>query len=174
MTPQNLLAESLLTSRDLLLRYLDGFDDSTRTATAPGCPNHVAWCLGHCALVANRFAEPLDRRSLPETEFIAGSNRGNARQFGTESICFASTPSPRAEDFPGLGRCRDIFSAGVDRLAAWLRSCESSRLETPVRFFPGLDIPPVAIVPRLVFHHGHHCGQIADLRRALGMKSIFA
>jgi hypothetical protein len=31
-----------------------------------------------------------------------------------------------------------------------------------------------SLLTRMVFHNGMHCGQIADLRRALEMKSIFA
>jgi hypothetical protein len=37
MTSQDTLAESILSSRDLLLRFLVGFDDDNRTKqTAPG------------------------------------------------------------------------------------------------------------------------------------------
>jgi hypothetical protein len=30
------------------------------------------------------------------------------------------------------------------------------------------------LASRMVFHNGTHCGQVADLRRALGIGSIFS
>ena len=44
------LAEAIGSTRELLVRYLQGFDDANATAQAPGLPNHAAWTLGHLAL----------------------------------------------------------------------------------------------------------------------------
>jgi hypothetical protein len=57
-------------SRDLLKRYLRGFDDSNSTLQAPGLPNHLAWTLGHLAINLHRTAERFDKQPLPASDFI--------------------------------------------------------------------------------------------------------
>ena len=57
------LAENVLQSRDLLKRYLAGFDDTNLTAQPGGpggLPNHVAWTLGHLAITMSRVIEKID------------------------------------------------------------------------------------------------------------------
>lgn len=174
MRAQDYLAETVLGSRDHFFRYLVGFEEADRIRTAPGLPNHAAWCLGHCALFMHRIAEKLDAGGLPDDEFIAGSGRGDARRYGTESVAFGSDPSAEPEGFPSLVRCREIFSSGTEHLAGAIRSLSDEQLNATVQFFPKYAAPAWHIVARMAFHNGFHAGQVADLRRALGMKSIFA
>jgi len=174
MRPQDYLAETVLGSRDNVFRYLVGFEESDRVRTAPGLPNHVAWCLGHCALVMHRIAEKFDGRSVPEADFVIGASRGDAMRFGTESVCFGSAPLLEGDAFPTLLRCREIISGGAGHLADAIRSLSDERLNADVQFFPSYTAPAWRIVARMAFHNGFHTGQISDLRRAFGMKSIFA
>jgi hypothetical protein len=174
MTRAEALAESILQSRGLLTRYLAGFDDSNHTATVPGLPNHVAWILGHCALTMHRAAEKIDGRSRLDGSFIEGAASGDARRFGTESVAFGSDPGQGSAVFPPLARCIEIFSDAADRLAGALRHASEDSLDELVPFFGGASLPRWSVAPRIVFHNGTHCGQIADMRRVLGMKPIFA
>ncbi len=168
------LAESVLASITLFDRYLSGFDDSSRIRTAPGLPNHPAWCLGHCAMTMHRAAERLGAEPvLPAGDFLVDAARGDAHRFGTESISFGSTPVDDPGAFPGLARCREIFHAAGDRLATTARAADHDTLARPTKFFGGMELPAWHAVPRAVFHNGMHCGQIADLRRALGLGSVF-
>jgi hypothetical protein len=181
MRSVDLLAESVLHSRDLFKRYLVKFDDSNHTKTAPGLPNHVAWCLGHLALTNNRFCEwlpggkadasgtPLN--GLPATDFIDGATSGDAERFGSESVAFGSNPNATAIVFPCFARCVEIFDASIARFAATVRRLSDSELLTPVPMFRGVTAPPYLLVARSIYHIGIHNGQIADLRRVLGMGS---
>lgn len=173
MTRRDALADSVLQSRGLLLRYLAGFDDTNHTRTAPGLPNHVAWILGHCAMTMHRAAEKLDGRAALEDGFVLGSMHGDDRRFGAESVAFGSDPGAIGP-VPPLTRCIEIFSDACGRLAAALRAASEERLDELTPFFGGMTLPRWSVAPRIVFHNGNHCGQIADLRRALGMPSIFA
>jgi len=174
MTRQETLAESVLQSRGLLMRYLAGFDDSNHTRSAPGLPNHVAWILGHCALTMHRAAEKLEDGAQIDDAFIRGSDTGDDRRFGTESVSTGSNPNAGGARFPGLARCIEIFSASADRLAGTLRGIPDAKLDEAVPFFGGALMPRWSVAPRIVFHNGTHCGQIADLRRVLGLKPIFS
>ena len=168
------LAQSVRLSGMLFQRFLAGFDDANRTTQAPALPNHAAWTLGHLAITLHRAAEKLDAGGdpLPESDFIDGADRGDSDRFGTESVCFGSTPTDDPAGYPSWARCRDIFAAGIERLAAAAESASADQLAAKVSWGSG-ELPAGDLVHRLAFHQGTHAGQIADLRRALGLGSIF-
>lgn len=174
MRAQDYLADTILGSRDNFFRYMVGFEEEDRVRAAPGLPNHAAWCMGHCALVMHRIAEKLGAGGLPDADFLVGAERGDSRRYGTESVAFGSSPSVESGVFPTLVRCREIFSNAAEHLAGAIRSLSEDQLNATVQFFPKYAAPAWHIVARMAFHNGFHAGQIADLRRALGMKSIFA
>ena len=93
--------------------------------------------------------------------------------FHSESIAFGSKPTGDAAAYPSLARCTEIYNAACDRLAAAVRAAPESKLTESVKWGNG-ESPLWMLVLRMVFHNGFHTGQIADLRRALGFKSIFA
>jgi len=172
MTPEDTLAESILSSRDLLLRFLVGFDDDNRTRQTADMPNHVAWTLGHCALTMHRVAERFDGRLLPEGEFVTGDGRaGDARCFDTESVCFGSTPIDAPQQYPALQRAQEIFESACARLAAAAAGAGDAKLEEMVPWATG-EIALRTLVLRLAFHNGTHTGQLIDLRRALGLGRV--
>ena len=171
---QEIFASGVVESRDLLCRYLKGFDDSNHTKQAANLPNHVAWTLGHVSMVMNRVAEKLDGQPMPPESFVKGDGSAGGRErYDTESISFNSKPLDDSSRYPTFSRCTQIFDASVDRLAAALRRAADAQLDTSTRWGAGeTTIANLAI--RMVFHNGTHTGQLADLRRALKMGSIFA
>lgn len=184
MRTQDLLADSIRHTRDLFKRYLAKFDDSNHTRTAPGLPNHTAWCLGHLALTNNRFCEWIPGGKadaagasligLPASDFIDGAASGDADRFGSESVAFGSNPAAPGVAFPRFARCVDVFDASVQRFAAAVQRLDDSALLTPVPMFRGVTAPPYLLVTRAIYHIGMHNGQIADLRRALGLGSALS
>lgn len=173
MTGHDVLAESVLACKPLMTRYLVGFTDSNHTAQAALLPNHVAWTLGHCAMTMHRVSEKLDGRPIPESDFIAGATRGEPQRFGSETVAFNSRPTHERALYPTLARSIAIYEAACDRLAAAVKSVNDETLSKQVTWGTG-QTTLASLVMRMVFHNGMHCGQIADLRRALEMKSIFA
>lgn len=198
MTRRDTIAEAVLASRALLHRYLPGFDDTNHTRQAPGLPNHVAWCLGHCALTLHRGVERIAQEGLPEADFHtspadlpgrvappgghahplraaprSASSGAPPSRFDTETVAFQSAPVDNAMLYPRFDRCVDIFDASCHRYATVVRGLPEERLDAMIQWGQ-IQIPVWASGLRMSFHNGTHCGQIADLRRALGMKSIFA
>lgn len=172
---QDVLADSVLASSVLLSRYLAGFGDHNRTKQAPGLPNHAAWCLGHLAMTMHRACERFGAEAvLPVADFIHGASRGDAARFGTESIGFGSAPGDDPSCYPAWAQCVAIFDGATQRLATTVRLASDEALMKPSQFFGGASLPAWQAVPRAVFHNGTHCGQIADLRRVLGMGLVFA
>jgi hypothetical protein len=184
------IAEAILASRVLFHRYLVGFDDTNHTRQGMDMPNHVAWCLGHCALTLHRGIERIDREPLPEGDFFSPPadlvgktpgpqiSRGNGAvaaptRYDTETVAFQSVPTDNPGLYPRFGRCVEIFDGACNRYAHVVRALPEERLDTMIQWGQ-IQIPIWASGLRLAFHNGQHCGQISDLRRAMGMKSIFA
>lgn len=164
-----MIADGVAMTKGLVGRYLAGFDDVTATRQLPGLPNHAAWSLGHCALTMHRVAEKLDGQTLPTSDFGAPSRE----RFSPEAVAFGSTPTGDAGTYPGIERAKAIFDAACDRLATAARSATNEKLAEQVQW-GNAALPLGLLCLRMAFHNGMHCGQIADLRRGLGFKSIFS
>jgi hypothetical protein len=173
MDRRHTIAEGVLACKTLTARYLPGFDDKNRTRQAPGLPNHVAWCLGHCAHTMQKVAEKFDGTPISEQDFFVGKTRGDAARFGTETVCFGSKPVDDPAIYPTLPRCVDIFNAACDRLADAVLASGEEKLDELVKWGAG-EISLQSAALRMVFHNGTHLGQITDLRRALGFKSVLS
>lgn len=173
MTPNVLLADAVRNCKPLLTRYLIGFNDFNHTTQAHLLPNHVAWTLGHCALTMHRVVEKLTGEAIPSTDFIVGSSAGDAHRFGTESVAFNSQPHASPSGYPTLARSVAIYESACDRLATCILEVPTAKLSEQISWGTG-QTSIGGLVTRMVFHNGMHCGQIADLRRALEMSSIFA
>jgi hypothetical protein len=97
---------------------------------------------------------------------------GTPSRFDTESICFGSTPVADASLYPSLARCIEIFQQGAERLATTVQSLSDAEFERTHTW--GEHSASVSdLITRMVTHNGTHTGQLVDLRRALGMGSIF-
>jgi DinB superfamily len=169
---QDVLAEALENNVALVGRYLRDFAGATHTRQAPSLPNHVAWSLGHVAIVMSRVAERLDKKPLPPDAFTEAP-RGDALRFGTEGVDFGSVVSDDPAAFPSFARSVDIFEAACRRLASAVRHATDAELATETPWGFGTSMPMHLLITRMLFHNGCHCGQIADLRRALAMPSVF-
>lgn len=168
-----MLSEQIREAHALFGRYLGGFDDVNHTRQAPHLPNHAAWSLGHLALTLHRAAELFgDEGGLPEADFIRGAADGDQDRYGTESVSFGSTPTADPRRYPSWARCREILISAVERGAGAVARLDDEQLEQEVPWGAGKSRRR-QLALRQIFHFGTHCGQIADLRRALNMGSIF-
>ncbi len=170
------LADALLTTKALLGRYLAGFNDVTAVRQTPDLPNHLAWTLGHLALTMHRVSAMFDHSDLPASDFVAGDGTAGSRErgvFDRDAVAFASRPEERHDRYPTLARATEIYNRAVDRLAAAIRAANDSKLDELVQWTAGQQMPLWQLASRMIFHNGFHTGQIADLRRALGFRSVF-
>lgn len=170
---QDAVADGIASTKQLLARYVAGFDDQTATAQKPGLPNHVCWSLGHLALTMYRVAEKFDGRPAPASDIEMGPRSGSPGAFASESVSFGSAPAADPAGYPSLARSIEIYSAACDRLASAVRSASDEKFAEPTPW-GNTHISLGLLAARMIFHNGMHTGQIADLRRAMGFKSIFS
>jgi hypothetical protein len=160
LTTAQKLAAGIENSTELLLRYVAGFDDRTAVAQPPNLPNHVIWCLGHLALTMHRGAERLRGQTLE-------------LDYDPEPFAFGSRPTGDATAYPKLDAMIDRYRAAHRALADAVRTTGDDGLQKQVQWgVAGNRISGFDLALRMLFHNGTHCGQIADLRRALGMPSV--
>lgn len=171
MSKGKIVADGITSSGVLLKRFLPGFDDHNHTRQAPGLPNHLAWNLGHLAHTMHRVGERLDGVPPDPAAFIAGSDRGDRERFGTESVAFRSVPTDDPSRYPTLARCVAIFDGACERLAGAFRASDDAALDRAAPW-GATQIPIWQMGLRMIFHNGTHCGQVIDLRRALGMGNV--
>lgn len=176
MTPQQVLAESILACRSLAGRYLAGFNSLNHTRQAEGLPNHVAWSLGHCALTMHRVAAHLDGQAIPDTDFSAAPSTSATDDptfcFRSDSIMFGSRPVDDPSIYPSFERCVQIYECACERLAAAVSAATMDHLQREVPWGKA-SMSLYLLAARMIFHNGMHTGQIADLRRAMRMPSTF-
>jgi len=177
MTDPETLAQVVDATEPLLMRYLDGFTDENRAASAPGLPNHVIWTLGHLALYLRRATDRVAGREigpLPAADFVTGDGTaGDARRFDSESVCFGSEPTPDASMYPSLSRGVQVFSSANADFAATVRGLAPGHLDQETTWGVRRRVLTNAqLVQHMAFHNATHTGQIVDLRRALGIGRI--
>jgi hypothetical protein len=171
MTRQQTLSAIVRESHVLFARYLAGFGSLNCLATAPNLPNHLTWTLGHLSITMYRSAAKLDGLEPPQSVFVDGPV-GDSLRYGIESIAFGSRPKVDASIYPPFERCIQIFDDSFERICAAFEQASDSTIDKQVAW--GKQLAPAwSLAARMAFHNGTHCGQIVDLRRALGMKSIF-
>ncbi len=171
------LAAAVRSAEPLLLRYAEGFTDENKTRQAPNIANHFAWTMGHCALTmmraADRIAGFVEPQTLPTGDWVHGDGTaGDPSRFDTESVGYGSTPVTDPAKYPRAARCVAIYKAAHEHLAVTIERSTASQLAKDVGWGKNLTMPAAHLALRMLFHNGTHCGQLIDLRRALGMAKV--
>jgi hypothetical protein len=157
-------------SGPMTTRFLEGFTDDNRTRQAPGLPNHVAWTLGHCAYTMGRLVERFSGSPLPDSDFVDNAGQGaGLDHYDFQLLRMGSRPVDNDAMYPALARCRAIFEDAVSRLAGVTE--QTVDLEREVDW-GGSPRRLGDLVIRVSLHNTTHAGQLADLRRALGMAPL--
>jgi hypothetical protein len=149
------LADAIGSTNELMTRFLDGFDDANATAQPAGLPNHAAWTLGHLALTMHRTAERIAAATFP-------------LPWDPEPYAFGSSPTAAGADYPPFAVMVERYRHAFTLLLEAIRSAGDAGLARPVPW-GGSTITARDLAMRMVFHNGTHCGQLVDLRRALGL-----
>jgi uncharacterized damage-inducible protein DinB len=128
----------------------------------PGA-NHVLWTLGHLAWSDDFFLNRVGGRS-------SGLPVGWEKSFG-----MGSQAVPEAAAYPAVTLVRNALNARREALLNWLRSLSDAQLGSPLpadlaRFGPNV----AALAATIAWHEGFHAGQIAAVRKSLGLAANFA
>ena len=135
--------------------------DPHALAQLHGADNHLAWTLGHQALSRAWFASSISGVMPPIPESYKNL-------FGTNS-----RPSPDPAMYPPLDQLRAAYRTSLDALIAAAESLKDSDLAKPAHGDSGGWLTTrLDAVLKAAWHEGWHGGQIATLRRGLGLPPV--
>ena len=124
--------------------------------------NHVLWVLGHLAHTGCWMASNCDIQGMPTIP--------NADAlFG-----MGSKPSPDASKYPSYIDLKNAFDQSHAALIKWYQTAPESALSASLKEKTGgFADNAVDAGFKLAWHEGWHFGQVATMRKALGLKSAF-
>lgn len=137
------------------------FPESAMTRMESPTSNHALWVLGHLASTDAWIASVanIPGISVPETY---------AKLFGS-----GSKPVASAASYPKPAEVRKLFDANRAALLKWLESASPAALATPLKEKTGgFCDDPIDGLYKLAWHEGWHFGQVATIRKAMGLPSV--
>ena len=156
------LISNLNWTRQCTEDIIKGFPENKLTFQTNETDTHVLWTLGHLIL-SDRWILSMvggGEYEVPESY---------EKLFGFQSKAVAS-----ADAYPPIAELRRHFDESRRRLVAWLEQVDDDQLKKAVDD-GGMGFAKTALdaLSKQMWHEGWHAGQIAPLRRALGLKPAF-
>lgn len=122
--------------------------------------NHALWVMGHLAATDAWVAGVLG---------VAGVNVPESIQ---KAFGMGSKPGPTGN--PPAAEVRRAFDQSRAAIVAWLTSAPDAALETDLtEKTGGFASDAIDVMHKLAWHEGWHMGQVANVRKALGLPALF-
>lgn len=135
-----------------------GIPDDRACHQLPGADNHKLWTLGHLAGTNQWFAMLIDGQPITFP-------REWDKMFG-----MGSKPTADAATYPPIADVRSAFEASIDRLCAAVDALNDAELAAPpAGDGSGFVTDKLDSALKAAWHNGWHLGQVAALRRGLGV-----
>jgi hypothetical protein len=161
MNPRQHAVSLLRFVRSISDGILKGFPDDKLTYQTSPADNHVLWTLGHLASTDVWIAGAVGAQgaAFPETY---------QPLFGQ-----GSKPVSDPKKYPPLTELRTSFDDNRAAVLAWLESAPDSTLSVNLKDKTGgFASDPIDAALKLAWHEGWHMGQVATLRKALGLPPV--
>jgi hypothetical protein len=126
------------------------------------CPadNHPTWVLGHLASTDAWLGSELGfKASVPANykEFFGGGSK----------------PNPDPSKYPPFAEVKKHFDGTRAALIQWLKTAPDAALTKDLKEKTGgFTTDPIDAMHKVAWHEGLHMGQVATLRKSLGLPSV--
>jgi len=129
-------------------------------AQLPGASNHFLWTLGHLASTYAFFCAAIGAKAhgLPES-------------YG-KLFAFGSSPTADAGAYPALGELLENVEKGFAAFVGHAEKLGEEELGEKALAGEGFLTTKMDGILSLAWHDGWHAGQLAALRRGLGMGAV--
>lgn len=153
--------QSLRFTRGATRMMLDGITPEQICAQPGPCVNHALWTVGHLAVT---------------DDYFIGEFAGQKASLAAWNDLFGmgSTPTSDATKYPSLAEIMKVFDERRAVLEKWIGALTAAQLATttPEAWRP--YAPMLGDIPFFVaWHEGYHQGELAVLRKALGLARAF-
>lgn len=136
---------------------LKGIPDDKYTFQPSKTDNHVSWVLGHLAGTEAWMAGVLNMGDIGVPKDIA------------ESYGMKSTPNPDVKHTPE--QLREVFEKSHAAFINWYKTADEAALSQDLSVVTqGFASDPIDAAHKIAWHEGFHFGQVANVRKALGIE----
>jgi hypothetical protein len=159
MNPRQHAVAVLEFARKVSNDMLKGIPEDKLTFQPSPTDNHALWVMGH---LAGTDAWMISTLSIPGAHV-------------PESIvkAFGSGTKPSATGNPPAGEVRKAYSDSRTAVLGWLREAPDSSLSLDLtQKTGGFASDPIDAMFKLAWHEGWHMGQVANVRKALGLPNV--
>lgn len=141
-------------------KWATGFSDEQMVAQPTPTSNHVLWCLGHLAISNAWFASMVDGAPI-------GFSDEWDKKFGMNS-----KPVSDAGAYPPVSEVWAAYHKSAERIEDAARARTDADLaKPPAGDSGGFLSDRLDSIYKAAWHEGWHLGQIAEVRKALGLPS---
>ena len=146
----------------LIQKFAAGFADDQVVSQPAGCQNHLLWTFGHLASTASW----MNGLMTGQTPIVPESYNA---LFG-----MGSKPTSDASAYPSFADVKKAYEDSFNAvIAAASKSSDAQLLLPPEQDGGGFVSDKLDVLTKMAFHDGWHIGQLADLRRGLGLPAVF-
>lgn len=154
--------DTLAFSRKAFMGLLESIPEDKLCHQPFDSANHAMWIAGHLACTDEYFLSKLGGR--PFNKFEAWE----------KTFFMGSKPTPNPSDYPAITEVKETLANNREQLISWLKTWDDATLRSPL---PG-DLKDFAKthaswITTLAWHEGMHTGQLATIRKSLGLAPIF-
>lgn len=158
---KKVLVDSLGFVQQVTRELLKGFPDQHLTHRSGPTDNPVIWTVGHLASVNDWFASLIDGKPV---EFPAEWNG---------SCGYKSVPSGERGSYPEFAKMTAELDRAHGRLLGAVKAQSGEDLDKPCQAEShGLAATRADAAAKALWHEGWHGGQIAAIRKALGLPNV--
>jgi hypothetical protein len=153
---------SMTFSRGALERlYSDFPHDKLCYQPFPGA-NHAMWTMGHLATADEYFLQKVGNRPVTCFNELQGA------------FFMKSSPTPNMKDYPPFEELTAYFRDARERLLSYFGSLSPTQLTEPLGGDSRSFAPDRGTLMRsIAWHEGVHTGQLAVIRKSLGLTPAF-
>lgn len=161
MTPRQYAESILRFTRSISDGFLKGWPEDKLAFQNCAADNHPIWVVGHIACTDAWIASAVGISGITAPESYA-------KLFGQ-----GSKPSSNAADYPPYAELLALYTQNREKLLAWLDSASDDQLTRSLKeSTSGFANDVIDALLKSAWHEGWHFGQVATLRKSLGLPPV--
>lgn len=159
MTPRQHAIALLEFTRKISNDILAGIPDDKLTHQPSPTDNHPLWVMGHLAGSDVWIANTLNIPGVDVPESVIKA--------------YGSGSKPSASGNPPAAVVRKAFDDSRAKVLAWFKAAPDSALAVDLKEKTGgFATDPIDAMFKLSWHEGWHLGQVANVRKSLGLPNV--
>lgn len=161
MNPRQHVSAFLRWTRSVSEQLLKDFPADKGTHQCSPTDNHAVWVVAHLAMTDHWIASTVGAAGTTKPE-------GWDALFG-----MGSKPTNEPAKYPSLAAVRKVFDAHRAVVLNWLESAPDAALAVSLKEKTGgFATDPIDACYKVGWHEGWHFGQVATIRKGLGLPNI--